>query len=677
VTTPAKSPAPSLPVLTVPPGVASELRTGTRREWLETNGLGSYAMGTVAGPSTRRYHAILCAATRPPVGRMVLVNKLEEVAVVDGGHHDLSANFYPGVVHPEGHRAILGFRLDPWPIWTLRAGGAVIERAIFMPHGRQMTVVTWRLLEAAGSGRGRLFVRPMLSGRDYHALQRENDVLRRDVESGEGLVVMQPYDGVPAVYLHHNGRFMAKPDWYRRFEYPVERDRGLDFVEDLFTPGELQLELTMETEAVAIFSLEPPGDQLQPPALRHDERARRAALLTGSDDEVEQQLRLAAEKFVVRRGEHRTVVAGYPWFTDWGRDTFIALPGLALATGWIDLGRELLLAWAAEVQGGLIPNRFGEDGAAELNSVDAPLWFVLAVRQYAAALAARGSGVEDEDPPTMARLLPAVRAIIDGYLGGTRLGIGVDDDGLVHAAAAGRQLTWMDAKVDDWVVTPRAGKPVEVQALWVAALEATAQLFAADLGPAGAAGSAERSEMIDYAHELGDRAAWARSSFAASFWDEEHGWLYDVIDGRQKDSTLRPNQLYALGLTAPLVDAGRAERVLFVCERELVTALGLRSRARGPGYLGRYGGDRLQRDGAYHQGTVWPYLLGIYADACQRVRGRVPVGLLDGLRAHLHGEGLGQLAEIFDGEPPHEPRGCPAQAWSVAEALRIRRSYGA
>lgn len=645
--------------LVVPAAIAGDLAAGIRREWLETNGLGSFAMGTVAGAATRRYHAILCAATRPPSARMVLVNQLFETAVVDGSAYDLSTAFFPGVVHPEGHHAIVGFRLDPWPTWTIRAGGAVIERSIFMPHGRQMTVVSWRLVEAAGSGRARLFVRPMISGRDYHALHHENERLERNTEVGEGLVVLRPYRDVPATYLHHNGMFLEKGDWYRHFEYPAERERGLDYTEDLYAPGELQLDLVQDTEAVAIFSLEPPGEVLRPSELRHAERERRAAVASDGKSEIERTLRLAADKFVVGRGEHRTVIAGYPWFGDWGRDTFISLSGLALSTGWTRLGRELLLAWGPHVKGGLLPNRFVDgDGAPEYCSVDAPLWYVVAADRWAQAVAgARG----DEDATALARVLPAVRAIIDGYLDGTQLGIGVDDDGLVHATAPGRQLTWMDAKIGDWVVTPRQGKPVEVQALWVAALEAGARLFGAD--------------DVDYARELHERAAWARSSFAATFWDEQHGWLYDVVDGPRRDSTLRPNQLYALGLTAPLIDAERAERVLAVCERELVTPVGLRSRARDDGYRGRATGDVRARDSAYHEGTVWPFLVGIYADACQRVRGRVPAGLLDGLRAQLVGPGLGQLAEIFDGDAPHEPRGCPAQAWSVAEALRVLVTY--
>ena len=632
--------------LIVPKELAGDLEAGTQREWLETNGLGSYAMGTVAGPATRRYHALLCAATQPPVGRLVLVNRTEEFVVVDGVRMGLSTNFYPGAVFPDGNQLLVEFRLDPWPTWVYRVGTVKVERTIFMLHGQQTTVVSWRLVEGE---RARLFVRPLLSGRDYHCLHHENSSLRTQVDSGEGLVTLQPYPSLPSVYLHHNGVYAHRPEWYRHFQYPEEQARGLDHEEDLFSPGELSYDLSASTHAVALFTLEGTavpdvGD------LRAREHARRSLVCAGIDDDLTARLTVAAEHFIVRRSTHRTLIAGYPWFTDWGRDAFISLHGLTLATGWRELGREILLAFAPHVQGGLIPNRFPDAGQEpEYNSVDAPLWYVLAVCRYARATGDRELVAD--------RLEPAVRAIIEGYLAGTKYGIGVDDDGLIHAAAPGLQLTWMDAKVGDWVVTPRQGKPVEIQALWVAALEATARLC-------------EGSDAT-YAHELAERAAWARSSFAVVFWNESLGYLYDVVDGQRKDATLRPNQLYALSLCAPLVDEERAERVLAACERELLTRVGLRTRARGEGYFGKHAGDQRTRDASYHQGTVWPYLLGAYADACQRVRGRLPAGLLDGLRAHVRGEGLGTVHEIFDGDPPHAPRGCPAQAWSVAELLRI------
>jgi predicted glycogen debranching enzyme len=341
------------------------------------------------------------------------------------------------------------------------------------------------------------------------------------------------------------------------------------------------------------------------------------------------------------------VIAGYPWFTDWGRDSFIALPTIERVLGR-ETARDILLAFAASLDGGLVPNRFPDGAEApEYNTADAPLWFTLACARHA-----RGAPEAESAP-----LLDAARRVVEGYLAGARHGIGVDDDGLIHAADPGVQLTWMDAKVGDWVVTPRQGKPVEIQALWIAALEALARRL-------------EASDPV-YAHELGERAAWARSSFAATFWCEERGWLYDVVDGTRRDATLRPNQLYALGLCAPLVDAARAEQVLAAVERELVTPVGLRTRARDEGYLGTITGDQRARDAAYHQGTVWPFLYGIYADACVRVRGRAPDGLLDGVRAFAGGDGLGTICEIFDGDAPHAPRGCPSQAWSVAEALRV------
>ncbi len=631
--------------LIVPQEVASDLTLGCEREWLETNGLGSFAMGTVAGPATRRYHALLCAALKPPTDRTVLINTLEEEIFVDGLRHFLSAHFYPGTVHPEGHRHLTQFRLDPWPIFSYRVGEVVLEKSIFMANSRQLTVVRYHLIEGE---RARLFLRPLISGRDYHGLQQENLGLRPDAAVSEGLVRLQPYTGVPPLYLHHNGVYQHQPDWYRNFFYPVEKERGLPCNEDLFSPGQLGFDLTESTDALFICGLESSVPDV--PSLAELEIARRQALCTHIKDPLIKRLTLDADQFVVARPPGATLVAGYPWFTDWGRDTFISLPGVALARRSWQLGRELLLAFAPHVKEGLVPNRFVDHNEPpEYNSVDAALWYVLSACRYV-----RKSG----DQATFERdLSPTIRQIIDHFLKGTKYGIAVDDDGLIQAAAQGLQLTWMDAKVGDFVVTPRAGKPVEIQALWVAALEASARLIT-DLDPL-------------YADELWDRAAWARSSFASSFWNESESCLYDVIDGRHKDGTVRPNQLYALGLCMPLIDRGRSERVLLTVEERLLTPVGLRTRALGAGYRGRITGGQFERDSAYHEGTVWPYLLGIYADACMRIRGRLPPGLLDGISAHVFGPGNGLLAEIFDGDSPHTPRGCPAQCWSVAEALRI------
>jgi predicted glycogen debranching enzyme len=614
------------------------------REWLEVDGLGGFAMGTVDGPATRRYHALLCAATRPPVGRMVLVNALDEELDDDGVIAPLSAHLYSGgVVHPDARP--VKFEQRPWPTWTYVARGRTIEREIAMIHGRPLVVVRWRLVDGPPV---RLRVKPLISGRDYHALHHKNDALDPNVTIGDMQVRFAPYHGVPAVTLHHAGRFVAAPDWFYRFDYVAERERGLDGEEDLFCPGCVELELRDETSLA--FSTET-GAVPNVAELLETERRRRASWRRGQG--LEATLTTAAAQFLARRSDARTIIAGFPWFTDWGRDAFISLGGLGLLPGGALVERDVLLAFAPHVREGLLPNRFCDDGEhPEYNTVDAPLWFVLAVARF------RRRGADRD--LVLHRLWKPLQAVLEGYLHGTRYGIGVDDDGLIHAAEPGLALTWMDARIGDWVVTPRMGKPVEIQALWIAALEAAA-LLGADIGVS--------DELL--LRELAERAAWARSSFPRAFWDEDRGYLCDVVDGPRRDTTLRPNQLYALGLTTPLVGPAEAERALATVERELLTPVGLRSRARGDGYIARYAGDLRSRDAAYHEGTVWPYLLGIYADACRRVRGQVPPGLLDGISLHLHGAGLGQLAEIFDGDPPHTPRGCPAQAWSIAEALRI------
>ncbi len=622
-------------------------------EWLETDGHGGYAMGTAGGPRARRYHGLLCVAAQPPLGRMMLVNALGETFVDGQGSVALDSHHYPGALHPDGIKRLARFSLSPWPRSEYAVGSRTIVRELAQTRDASRTIMRFT---ASGDGPATLIVRPLCSGRDSHALHQENVALVRTAKASTDAVEYTPYPGaVPGVRISHNGTFTAAPDWYRRFQYPTERERGLDFEEDLFCPGELRFDLS-RGPAFLVFELvgAPATPAAQVPLLFEAERARRSEAVVPAlrKDPIAARLASAARAFVVKGpAERTTVIAGYPWFTDWGRDTFISARGLGLAFGPA-LERELLLSWEPFLLAGMIPNRFPEGGGSTYNAVDASLWYALRCGRH--LLTAKG----DVAAADAARLRSAVRRVIEGYLAGTQHGIHVDDDGLVHAADPGQQLTWMDAKVDGWVVTPRAGKPVEVQALWVGVLEAGARLFQAD----------DRA----FAGELAERAAWARSSFAARFWCESRGHLYDVIDGPMRDYTLRPNQLYALGLVTPLVDPDRAGRALAAVERELLTPVGLRSRERGPGYRGQMTGDPRSRDGAYHEGTVWAFLIGIYADACQRVRRRVPSNILEGLVDHLTGPGLGQLAEVFDGDAPHRPRGCPAQAWSVAEALRVR-----
>ncbi|TMB12791.1 MAG: glycogen debranching protein [Deltaproteobacteria bacterium] len=618
----------------------------SRAEWLEADGLGGFASGTVSGIRTRRYHAILLAATSPPAGRVVLVNGCEAWLETPGGAFALTSQRYtPDVVHPDGAHRIEAFEPDPWPVWTFRLpDGSRIEHGLLVERGRAATALYWRLREGPG---GTLAVRPLVSGRDYHALHHENPAFRFDAEVAGERVVWRPYPGLPAIVARSNGTYAHAPDWYRNFLYTEERDRGLAHVEDLGSPGVFRWDLT-RGEATWILAAEghEPADDLA--TLRAAEERRRRRFPS--------QLHRAADTYLVRRGSGKTILAGYPWFTDWGRDTFIALRGLRLATGRLDDARAILLEWAGAVSRGMLPNRFPDRGEEpEFNAVDAALWYVVAVHEFL-ALAGRVARQDRE------ALGAAVDAILSGCARGTRYRIRADVDGLLAAGEPGVQLTWMDAKVGDWVVTPRIGKPVEVQALWLNALRV---------------GSAF-SERWAAVYAAG------RATFEARFWNEAGGALHDVVDVDHQagtvDPTFRPNQILAVGgLPFPVLEGERARRVVDAVEMRLLTPLGLRSLAPDePGYAPRYEGGVRQRDGAYHQGTVWPWLMGPFVEAWVRVRGgsaeakrEARERFLAPLRRHLDEAGLGHVSEIADAEPQHLPRGCPFQAWSVGELLRL------
>jgi predicted glycogen debranching enzyme len=485
-----------------------------------------------------------------------------------------------------------------------------------------------------------------------------NPAFRFDAETRGGLVRFQPYDGVPAILALGNGRFERAPDWYMSFLYEQETERGLDDIEDLGSPGVFHWDLDA-SEAMLILAAGTPAatdliESIEPEALlaraRAAERRRRR----------QPPLHRAADAYLIQRGPGRTIVAGYPWFGDWGRDTFISIGGLCLATGKIGEARDILLEWAGRVSEGMLPNRFtDENDTPEYNSVDASLWFVVAVQDY---LAARlGSG---RPAPARERkqLQSAVERILEGYSAGTRFGIRMDEDGLLAAGVPGLALTWMDAKAGDWVVTPRIGKPVEVQALWLNALRIGATF----------------SERWDEIFLRG------LTSFRARFWNEERGGLFDVVDvdherGRV-DPAFRPNQIFAVGgVPYPVLEGEQAARMVASVEERLWTPLGLRTLSPDEtGYAPRYLGDRVTRDGAYHQGTVWPWLAGPFVEAWVRVRGGTPEAkaearrrFLEPLLAQRDRAGLGHLPEIADADPPHTPRGCPFQAWSDAEALRL------
>ncbi|MCC6141298.1 MAG: glycogen debranching enzyme family protein [Nitrospira sp.] len=629
-----------------------------RLEWLETNGRGGFASGTVAGANTRRYHALLLTARTPPGGRVVLVNQLEEWLDLDGRSFPLSTNCYPGAVYPSGYEYCTGFSTDPWPTWTFDCDGTAVQRELFTVHGRDLVIVRWRLL-GKKNRRVTLRVRPKLTGRDYHATHRENDSLSTDASIETGTVTWRPYPALPPVRAFHAGDYRHAPEWYRQIEFPLEQQRGLDHTEDWWSPGEFTIDLTTGATHTIAFTSDT-LDTLDIPALTRRERARRTKLAQSASatDALANALWRATDAYLSERGEQQTVIAGYPWFTDWGRDTFIALPGLCLVTGRFEIAWQIIAAFAAHVSEGMIPNRFPDVGEQpEYNTIDASLWFIHAIDRYLDA-------AQDESR-VRATAWPAVKQILDGYRHGTRYGIRMDEDGLIAGGVPGAQLTWMDAKIGEWVVTPRHGKPVEIQALWVRALEVGERL-------------ARRFGEAAYADQCQADRAQAVTSFQQRFWYEPGGYLYDVIDGPEgPDASLRPNQLYAISLANDLVPRDRAQQILRLVKQQLVTPVGLRTLSPDdPRYRPRYEGGVPERDSAYHQGTVWPFLLGPMVTAWIKSFGRNAAarkaarGLLNGLEAHLAEACLGQISEIFDAEDPHDPRGCCAQAWSVAEPLR-------
>jgi predicted glycogen debranching enzyme len=620
------------------------------REWLETDGLGGFASGTAAGVRTRRYHGLLAPATAPPTGRTMLVSGLDAWLETAAGRVALSAQRYVPDVAANGAPPV-SFDAEPWQRWTWRVpGGGEVVHECFVRHGAGEVFLSWRAQRPDTPQIGRLVVRPFLSGRDLHALHHENPDFRFDAEIGDGFVAWQPYAALPRIFAASNGRYDHEPHWYRAFQYDEERVRGFDFSEDLGSPGTFSWDLAAG-EAVLVLGtrapVPPAREALE--AARSAERRRRAAFGSATAR--------AADAYLVRRGAGRTIVAGYPWFTDWGRDTFIALRGVCLATGRLDDARAILAEWAGAVSEGMLPNRFPDRGEApEYNAVDASLWYVVAVHEL---LEAGGAGGDEAR-----RLEQACREILAGYAAGTRYGIRLDDDGLLAAGVPGWQLTWMDARVGDHVVTPRIGKPVEVQALWLNAL-AAARRWTSEWEPVLARG---------------------RRSFAERFWNAGRGHLHDVVDTDHQpgvcDARLRPNQIFAVGgLPLALLEGPRARRVVDAVERALWTPLGLRSLAPGErGYAGRYAGGPAERDGAYHQGTVWPWLLGPFVEAWVRVRGATPAvkdearrRFLAPLQAHLAEAGLGHVSEIADADAPHAPNGCPFQAWSLGELLRLER----
>ncbi len=632
-----------------------------QNEWLETNGLGGWSGSSVTGCNTRRYHGLLVAATVPPAERMALVSKLDETIIAGDEKFELGTNNYGQVISPEGYHYLTSFAKDFFPEFVYDAGGIKLKKTIAMIHGENTVVIMYEVLKASESFTLELL--PLLSVRGYHSMMHANEAINRHASYDNNIFKTKAYEGTPDIFIKvPGGNYNADPQWFYNFNYSVEQYRGLDFIEDLFTHGKFTIELKEGDSIGIIISTDDPANKDANELLLR-EKERREALLKGQpNDETLHQLILAADQFIVKRGEDlKTIIAGYHWFTDWGRDTMISLPGLTLSTGRFEDAKKILSAFAKSVSMGMLPNRFQDNGEApEYNNVDGTLWYFIAVYKYL-------QQTSDQDF-VLNEILPVLKEIIDWHFKGTRYNIHVDEDGLLYAGEEGQQLTWMDARIGTWVVTPRMGKPVEIQALWYNALKIFSELL-------------QLNNQENDASLVSISAEKAKQSFANKFWYEEGNYLYDVIDpSGAPDNSIRPNQLFAISLPFPFIEGEQAKAVLKIVEEELYTPVGLKSLPKTDAhYIPVYGGDAWHRDSSYHEGTVWSWLLGPYIDAIIKVKGdegKVEAQkVIDDFKYHLNEGCIGSISEIFDAEAPHHSRGCVAQAWSVGEVLRVIKEY--
>lgn len=645
--------------------LCGDLVAAESREWLVTNGMGGYASGTIAGHLTRCYHGLLIAALHPPLGRALLVAKLDETARYAGRTFELATNRWAGgAVAPEGFRHIEEFHLEgTTPVWTFALGDALLEKRVFMRRGANTTYVHYRLSRA--SERVQLTLKALVNDCAFHCVTQAGDG-KMDVSLIERGVRVRAREAATPFYVRSSaGEVRVAGEWYRNFDLAAERARGLVDHSDHFLACEFAATLAPGATLTVVASTDATESLDGDAALAARGEAERerlrefsAANPAVSKDAPEEiaQLVLAADQFIVARplpdsAGAKSIIAGYHWFGDWGRDTMVSLPGLTISAGRPEIAANILRTYSRFVSDGLLPNAFDENGkAVEYNTVDAALWYVHAAREYFRAT---------RDIALVRELFPVLAGILAAYERGTRYGIRVDPaDGLLCASEPGVQLTWMDAKVGDWVLTPRRGKPIEVNALWFNAAAAMAELARA---------------IGESASPYDAMAQRARIGFPR-FWNATAGCCFDVLDGPDgNDAALRPNQILAVSLPESPLTAKQQRAVVEVCARELLTSYGLRSLGpREPGYHGSYSGGPGERDAVYHKGTVWGWLLGPFALAHLRVYNdpALAASFLEPMLQHIRGAGVGTLSEIFDGDAPFTPRGCIAQAWTVAETLR-------
>lgn len=659
-----------MPKISIGTDILNDLSKGIQKEWLIANGLGGFASSTVIGCNTRRYHGLLVDTGGMIIERSVLLSKLEESIKIGNKMYHLGTNRYSNnYIHPHGYTHLRKFEQTPFPRFIYTIDDITITKEIFMPWKTSAVIIRYNIF--GGSRKFNFIIHPLFAFKNFHTTRQEDREFDTGLVYSNGVLHLNPYpDKMPSLKMSvPQMHFKELKNWYKNFELEKEIERGLDYIEDLFNPGYFYTDsidgLTMDIVAACEDEIPDKIDHLYQEASERVESLFQLALCSGKDND-EKSLVLAADLHIIHSPQEKnkgtTIVAGYPWFGDWGRDTFISLPGIAMCTGRLEEAREIMQNFAAKCHKGLIPNRFADLGNdAVYNTVDASLWFINAANQYY-----RHSG----DLKFIAQyIFPACESIIENYSNGTLFGIGMDQDFLIKAGEEGFQLTWMDAKVDEDVITPRWGKPVEINALWYNAL-----CIMADF-------SEKLSKPETQTKEYRVKAEKVKEAFNQKFWNPQEEYLYDVIqyDGGT-DNSFRPNQIYAVSLTYPVLEKDRWQSVVNKVFEKLYTPFGLRSLSPdNPAYKGQMKGTIRQRDSAYHQGTAWGFLLGPFIESYMKVNdysaqsiARAQI-LMDLWMGDLTRVGQNTLSEVFDGDEPFTSRGCISQAWSIAEALRIKK----
>ena len=626
------------------------------REWLAANGNGAFASSTLCGLNTRKYHGLLVAAMAPPVRRMVLLSRVEETVLCNGQPFDLACNEYPGVIHPQGQNLLRAFHHEPFPRWAYQGDGWTVEKQLRPLQGENTVVISYTVL--GGSASVELDVRPLFALRGMHELMYQWNAPLETQKLGKRHCRIPATSKSPEVFFAHDGTFTAQSSWYLNTIYRREQERGYAGLEDLWMPGVIRWKLVPGQTVHFICSAEPIDyARVITEAERQFDIAVPPVLTQKPDANLEALVR-AAEQFVVKNREGApAVMSAYPWAAPSGRDAMICLPGLFLVTGRIEEARQLLLSFAASMRNGLMPSEIAEDGSGNrYEAADVSLWFINAVGEY---LRYRG-----DELVVQRDLLPALQQIIDAYQRGTGLGIGAAEDGLLRTGVANIPVTWMDAQVGDWVITPRRGKAVEINALWYNALRTVADLSLRF-------GNSARAD------ELNATAEKVKESFNRVFWNDDVGCCFDVVDDGTVDTSIRANQVFAISLSHPVLDGIRQRAVIEKLKQELLTPVGLRTLAPADAnYQGQYAGPPLARDRAHHQGSAFAWLLGPLVSSYVKLNGRgeqtkrAAQKMLDGVLEYMREQGIGEICELFDGDTPHRPGGALASARSVAEVLR-------